>query len=224
MPIRINLLAEAQAAEELRRRDPVKRAMWVGVLLIAGVLAWASLLQARITLHKTQVSRLEAKMQDLEVEYGEVVASQKSLNESRQKLEALERLSANRYLSGNLLDALQRAYVENVKVVKIHTDFDYTLTAATKPKTNAFNVIQGKPATATERIKVRIQAMDDSANPGDRVNDYTEAVASLEHFNEVFKEEERDVKLDGLTPPQTDTTGKQFVLFTLECTYPEIVR
>jgi len=27
MPIRINLLAEAQAAEDLRRRDPVKRSV-----------------------------------------------------------------------------------------------------------------------------------------------------------------------------------------------------
>ena len=32
MPIRINLLAEAKAAEELRRHDPVKRVIFVGAL------------------------------------------------------------------------------------------------------------------------------------------------------------------------------------------------
>ena len=30
MPIRLNLLAEAQEAEEMRRQDPVKRALLVG--------------------------------------------------------------------------------------------------------------------------------------------------------------------------------------------------
>ena len=34
MPIHLNLLAEAQAAEELRRRDPVKRASFIGVSLV----------------------------------------------------------------------------------------------------------------------------------------------------------------------------------------------
>ena len=39
MPIRLNLLAEAQALEESRRRDPVKRAVWAGVFLVLA-LAW----------------------------------------------------------------------------------------------------------------------------------------------------------------------------------------
>jgi len=39
MPIRINLLAESQALEEMRRRDPVKRAIWVGVLVVSLLLA-----------------------------------------------------------------------------------------------------------------------------------------------------------------------------------------
>ena len=35
MPIRINLLAESLAEEDLRRRDPVKRAIIIGALLVA---------------------------------------------------------------------------------------------------------------------------------------------------------------------------------------------
>jgi hypothetical protein len=224
MPLRINLLAEAQAAEELRRRDPVKRAGYVGAFLIAALLAWASLLQARITLNKAQVSRLENKIQDLDSEYGEIVKSQKSHAEARLKLSALGKLSTNRYLSGNLLDSLQKAYVKDVQVMKLRTRFDYTMTAPTKPKTNAFSVTPGKPATAQEQITVQIEASDFSDTPGDQVDDYKQVVASLPHMEQVFEGDEKDVRLKGLNPPQTDESGRAYVLFTLECKYPEIVR
>lgn len=224
MPIRINLLAEAQAAEEMRRRDPVKRAMWAGGFLVAALLAWASLLQGRITIHKVQASKLEGKIRELDTEYATVVESQKTLMETRQKLVALERLSTTRYLSGNLLDALQSAFVKDVKVVKVKTSFDYTMEAATKPKTNAFTVIEGKPATAAEQITVQIEALDASSNPGDRVNQYKETVAALPHLDEVFQGEEQEVRLTALNPPMQDANGRQYVLFTLECAYPENVR
>ena len=42
MPIRINLLNEELAAEELRRRDPVKRAIFIGIFLVALSLVWFS--------------------------------------------------------------------------------------------------------------------------------------------------------------------------------------
>ena len=42
MPIRINLLSEALAEEDLRRRDPVKRAIFIGVFLVALSLVWFS--------------------------------------------------------------------------------------------------------------------------------------------------------------------------------------
>lgn len=42
MPIRINLLNEALAEEDMRRRDPVKRAIFIGVFLVAVSLVWFS--------------------------------------------------------------------------------------------------------------------------------------------------------------------------------------
>jgi Tfp pilus assembly protein PilN len=137
MPIRINLLAEAQAAEDLRRRDPVKRVLWIGACLVAAILAWASTLQARIVLRSTQLDTLEGKIKDLEGEYAGVVASQKALASARQNLNALERLRTNRFLTGNLLDTLQKVYVDDVRVVKLKTEFAYQKTAATSAKTNA---------------------------------------------------------------------------------------
>jgi len=47
MPIRLNLLAEAQAIEEMRRHNPVKRAIWVGALLVCLMLVWSSSLQLK---------------------------------------------------------------------------------------------------------------------------------------------------------------------------------
>ena len=40
MSIRINLLAEAQIAEDLRRRDPVKRAIFAGAFLVVLALVY----------------------------------------------------------------------------------------------------------------------------------------------------------------------------------------
>lgn len=224
MPIRINLLAEAQAAEELRRRDPVKRSIYIAAFLMAAVLSWASVLQARIALQKNEVAKLEQNIEDMTSDYADVVASQNALNTTQLKLKAIECLRTNRYLSGNLLNALQQVFVEDVRVVRIKTDFAYKLTAAIPPKTNAFNVVAGQPATSAEQIKVQIEALDASSNPGDRVNSYKEAISSLPHVARRFNGQEREVRLTGLNPPQTDANGKQYVLFTLECPYPEIVR
>ena len=59
MPIRLNLLAEAQAAEELRRRDPVKRAIWIGALILAAMLVWSSSRQLQVMLASSELNRLE---------------------------------------------------------------------------------------------------------------------------------------------------------------------
>jgi hypothetical protein len=53
MPIRLNLLAEAQAAEDFRRRDPVKRGIGLAALLVALMLVFSSFLQLRATLANT---------------------------------------------------------------------------------------------------------------------------------------------------------------------------
>jgi hypothetical protein len=153
-----------------------------------------------------------------------VVASQKALASARQNLNALERLRTNRFLTGNLLDTLQKVYVEDVRVVKLKTEFAYQKTAATPAKTNAFTVTPGTPETATERIKVQIEAIDASSTAGDNVNAYKEAATALASIDSSLDGQESEIRLTGLNPPQTDPSGRQFVLFTLECPYPEKVR
>ena len=57
MPIRINLLAEAQAAEDLRRRDPVKRSIYVAVCFVVMVLVWISSLQVKIMADNSRLGK-----------------------------------------------------------------------------------------------------------------------------------------------------------------------
>lgn len=226
MPIRINLLAEAQAAEEMRRRDPVKRCVWVGIVLVAAVLTWISMLQARITLQKSEQSRLAAATEEIRGEYELVVSTQKELTATRNKLLALHRLSTNRFLLGNLLNSMQQAVVPDVHMVKLKTSFDYVFTEAVKPKTNSAGKVlaPGKPATSKERIVVTLMAEDSSDSPGDQVDVFKQKVSGLPHFERLSKGSEEGVRLTGLNPPQTDARNRQFVSFTLDCTYPEVVR
>ena len=100
MPIRLNLLAEAQAAEEARRRDPVKRAAWVSALIIVVTLVWSSSLQFKAILINSEVSRLEAQIKSQANEYRQILDHQNRAADTKNKLEALRNLSANRHLQG----------------------------------------------------------------------------------------------------------------------------
>ena len=72
MPIRINLLAEAQAAEEMRRKDPVKRSIWVGSFLVFLVLLWGFSLQVKIMVTRSEMSALNVKWKSIEAKVQEI--------------------------------------------------------------------------------------------------------------------------------------------------------
>lgn len=223
MPIKINLLAESQAAEEARRRDPVKRAIWMGSFLVAAMLVWAGLLQARITLEKTNLRGFQTQIEKLDKNHKEAVKAQKQLADVQRKLDQLEKLSHSRFLTANMLNSVQKAMVENVHLIKMRTDVSYAITEAVKPRTNSTSVVAGKPAKSTEHIVLKLEAQDYSQNPGDGVSLYKEKLASLPYFERVLGET-NEVRLTGLTPPQVDPDGQQYVTFTLECPYPAITR
>src|SRR5262245_4549019 len=98
MAIRLNLLSEAQALEDLRRRDPVKRAVWIGVLLVIGTLVWSSYIQVHVMVRKGEHNRLQARLSANTNEYQQVLENQKKLNDVTQRLTALRQLATNRFL------------------------------------------------------------------------------------------------------------------------------
>src|ERR1700748_2611532 len=111
MPIRINLLAESQALEEVRRRDPVKRAIYAGVCVVVLVLVWSSSLQVKIMADNGRLSNLENKLNSQTNDYVRVLDNQKNLVDVNEKLTALNQIAANRYLEANVLDAFMHSGV-----------------------------------------------------------------------------------------------------------------
>ena len=225
MPIRLNLLAEAQAAEDMRRRDPVKRALWLAALIIALVLVWSSVLQLRATLANSDVTRVEAQMGAHTDEFKKVLDNQKKIGEIDGRLRALRQLAGNRFLQGNLLNALQQTTIEDVQLIRLRVEQLYTVFEGTKSRTNEDNVvIPGKPPIATERIVVNLEGIDSSSNPGDQVNRFKGALATNAYFKEMLIKTNA-VNLKSLSAPQVaPVTGKPCVMFTLECRYPEKTR
>jgi hypothetical protein len=225
MPIRLNLLAEAQAAEELRRRDPVKRAIWVGALILALMLVWSSSLQFQAILTSSELSHLEGQINSHTNAYQVVLDDQNKNTEIKQKLEALRRLSANRLLNGNLLDALQHTTVADVQLIRLRLDQSYALVEATKGHTNEDKAISpGKPSRATEKTVLTLEGIDSSPNPGDQLNRYKDALAVNSYLKQALAQTNAII-LKSLAPPGiSPLTGKQSVLFALECRYPEKTR
>src|SRR3982751_2071672 len=108
MAIRLNFLAEAQAAEDARRRDPVKRAIWVAALLISLMLVWSSSVQLKAIMANSEVSHLERQMNSHTNEYRQVLEDQRRIEEIKNKHAALQQLTSSRYLQGSFLNALQQ--------------------------------------------------------------------------------------------------------------------
>jgi hypothetical protein len=168
-----------------------------------------------------EVNRLEGNLNSCTNEYRQILENQRKLGENKQKLEALRRLAVNRFLSGNLLNALQKMRTDNVQLVRLKIDQVYTLTQETKPA-EAAGGAPGKPAAATETIVLTLNAKDTSPT-GDAYNKFQEALSSAPYFQGALGNSS-GFRLATLGAPQTDPDGKPFVLFTLNAHFPEKTR
>jgi hypothetical protein len=215
MPIKINLLAEALALEDQRRRDPVKRVILGGVIVAMLILAWASSLLVQTMIARGEVTGLEADLNSRTNQYRQILDNQRKLGETRQKLLSLQRYATNRFLIGTLLNALQSCTVDNVQLVRLKLDQSYTLNEA---KTNAPG--GGKSATVTEKIVLQLNAKDTSPTAGDSVNKYQDTLSAASYFQDLLGKSS-GFHLSNLGAPQADPDGRSFVLFMLEARFPE---
>lgn len=222
MPIRINLLAEAQDIEDLRRRDPVKRVVLMGVLLVLAIVVWSSSLFVQKMVAKNELSRLEASVNNFQKEHHQILQNRAALVNGKQRLEALHRLATNRFLVGNLLDALQRTTLPEVQVVRLKLEQTFALTKEIKPKPGA-TPSTAKPATSKETIVLTLAAKDKSSTPGEGVSKYQALLAAEPYFRD-WLGKTNSFRLVSLGAIQNDTDGKPFVLMGLEGKPPEITR
>ncbi len=224
MAIHINLLAEAQALEDLRRRDPVKRGIWIGGSLVAVMLLWSGSLQLKAMIAKSDLSRVEAQIAAKSAKYDAVRQQEKKLEETSGKLGKLRQMATNRFLNGTVLNALQQTTLDDVQLVRFRAEERYDYIEATKPKTNSDQrITPGKPATVTEKITLTLDARDGSANPGDQVNKFKQVVSDYPYFQAALGKTNQ-LRLINLSPPQAGPEGKSFVLFTLESRFPDKTR
>ena len=223
MPIRLNLLAEAQAARDLRQRDPVKRVIMLGIFLVALMLLWWSWLQLRVLVAERNLSQVEALIQSRTNTSQLVLISQEKITRANEKLSALHKLSQSRFMQGNLLNALQQASVDNVQLLRLRVDQSYFTAEGTAPKTNGTRIIPGQPGTVTEKIVVSLDARDYSSNPGDQINKFKDAISQQPYFQAALNKM-NGVNLVNVSPPQVGPDGKLSRLFTLQCHYPDQTR
>jgi len=223
MPIHINLLAEAQAAEELRRHDPVKRAIFISIFMVAASLLWSGMVEINAILAKQRLDGVQTAISAKSSPYQRVMADKNKIEMLQRKLTALQKLQASRFLQGNLLNALQHATVDNVQLTRLRMDQTYFPTEGTDPQTNGTRVIPGRPATVKERITVHLDARDFSANPGDQVNKFREAIAKQAYFQAMLDKTNGVHLANPPSSPQNDA-AKPYVTFTLDCHYIEVTR
>ncbi len=213
MPIQINLLAEARAAEELRRRDPVKRAIFLGISLAAVFLGWSAMVEAMAMSARATQAGVETEIATRTNEYAQVENNMRQLSLTRSRIMALQKLQDDRFLQGNLLNALQLATVPDVQLTALHLDQSYLLQVGTGTR----------PGTVREKITLNLDARDFSANPGDQVNKFMQVIEKQPYFNEML-DKTNAVQLTSPPSAPVEDNGKAYVTFSLECQFPDKTR
>src|SRR5688500_4901144 len=168
MPISLDLLAEAKAAEEMRRKDPVKRGMFISGFIVFLVVLWSSTLQFKIIAANSELSRLNARWKEIEKSYKTAIDTRKRAGDTETKLTALQNLTTNRFLWGNALNAVQLTLnaIDDVHVMRIKSEQNYHQNEEVRPRRDGGRVSPGRPATAVERITMTFDAVDRSTQPG----------------------------------------------------------
>ena len=210
MPIRFNLLAEAQALEETRRKDPVKRAIWIGGFVVFTVLLWSATLQFKIIVARSEVSSTNLKWKDIEKQVTEVNDHRNRTRELESKLSAISQFTTNRVLWARTLDALQQTPVEGVQLVRFRSEQSFQVNEGGKPAAGA----APKPSTVTEKVVLTLEGKDYSVVPGEQVPRYKQSLVSVPTLASVLQKT-NTVQLTSQSAPQSEL-GRSFVAFGLQ--------
>ena len=114
--------------------------------------------------------------------------------------------------------------IDDIQVVRLKVDQNYVYTEETKPRTNGTVVIPGRPATSTEKVMLQLDAIDSSLQPGSQVSRFKQTITSIPYFQDNLQKT-NGVLLTSLSAPMTGSWSKNpYVMFTLQCFFPEKVR
>lgn len=225
MPIRLNFLAEEQLAEELRRRDPVKRALLGAAVVIGLVFGFAAFLQIRLLRASEDLEARENDWRKIEKDFNQLTQNLNQTKEVESRLASLKQLAANRFLWANTLDALQQVLVNNVSVTALRVEQSYKYAEATKSRVVGKTRIPAAPATSTEKIAITLTAKDYGNPTAQNYSKFKDQLAALPHFKSQLPDP-NSFRFRGFSQPTVDKDdlSKSYVSFTLECSLPEKVR
>jgi hypothetical protein len=226
MPTRLNLLAEDQAIETMKRNDPVKRAVWLGGFAVSLVLLWGLSLFFKITVAKVDLARLELRWGRMEAAVKAVQENRRRQGEIEQKLAALSQFTGERFLYANALNAFQQTCVENVQLIRLRSSHTYTRIEAAKsavpagsPRDAAKPLL--RPASAVEKIVLSLDGSDVSSRSGEQVPRFREVIAGYPFFKENLQKT-NSILLTSLSAPQAESSRKTTtVMFGLQLNFQE---
>lgn len=233
MPVRINLLSEAIAAEEERRNDPVKRSMWIGTFFIFLVVLWYSMLLLEQMVVSSKLEERKTEWTRLEPANKELREASTGIREAMTRIGALDRLATNRFLWAPVLNALQYTLVEDrVQLVRLNGAHSYVVMlppkeepkkkdAAGEKKAPTPKKKKAKPASSTEKIVLTLDARDYGGQGEQNFNAFIDAIGQSQYFKGNL--EVGGVRLAKLLPPTSEggSAEKPFTSFTVECKFPE---
>jgi hypothetical protein len=212
MPIHINLLNDALAEQDLRKKDPVKRTVFIGALVVALMMVWysSSLLQHMVA--NNSLAQVQLESQNHTNDYNTAIANLRTLHAGESRLKALNDLTSARFLQGNLMNALQQLYVSNVNLMRVEISQRYTPSGP-----------DAKSASITESTFLTLDAKDSSPNPGDQVNHCKDGITQLDYFKSRLAPVD-GMKLSNLSPPESAPGSSPFVMFTIACRFNDQIR
>jgi hypothetical protein len=223
MPIRINLLAETQAAEDMRRKDPVKRGLWIAGFLVCLVLLWMLKLQCDIWFDQKDLARINSRWSEMKAKYGAVTNNVLRTADIDKKLAALDQLATNRFLWAPVLNALQKCVVNDVEVVRLRGEQVYVKEDPHDLGTGAAK--RTVPGAMVEKTSLYIDAKDSDA-ARENYTRLKESLCNSEFFARSLGRRDGFVFEGTLSTPIADPSepGRTFTTFSLASHFPEVRR
>lgn len=204
----------------MRRRDPVKRAIWAAGLLCVLMVLWIMGMQAKVIAAKRDYDQAQTEWKAIEKVDGLIRTNLSRSAQLDRRLAALGNLSTNRFLWSAPLNALQFCMIPDIEVIEIAAKQTYALTPVKiDPNTKKVQV----PASVTERITLTIKA-DDYA-PANQANHtkFMDSVAKYPYFSDNLRRPD-PLKFTERTPTPPEAETRRTATFSFECQFPDKVR
>ena len=214
MPIRINLLAETQHEAEVRRRDPVKRAMIGAGVIVVSVIAYYVSLVTKQAVKSSVVKSNKERLAAIQADAAAAQAQLSDVTELEKRIHQLNNLATNRVLWGTFLNEMQTMTVENVVVRQILVSQGYD-TVRPPPVRNI-----PQPATSRQHIIVRIRLRDYGAEAEQRYIQYQTKLLSNPWLKARLREEKPiEIEQFGKRTTSFDDPDRSFREIVFKCTF-----